>query len=345
MTTGMLQIHGTIDLAQIWPTGRSDADTTKVLLSVGANAVEFRAHASLPFKTTHVLDNAVSKGRARTPVLKKGQFTIRLQGIDAPELHYQPAALSPAEKKGLSSSQLDAFHNADHSYRQVLGASSSKALHDFLATSGKTTIDCRVFTQVDKPDEVFDTYGRFIGDIEVTIAGKKLNVNHWLVEQGWAYPTFYSSMTNDEIDAILALSKTARAKRAPVWKMLSKTIGPFDFTLLEPKRNDLSVIPTDKGAVLFPKLYRRYTNWSARNKAKTTNQRFQQYLASGTNGKPDACFETADFLSNGVHSATPRFFDEFVTAGKTVNFTPDGLVFKEAPSKLVDANGAPIPHF
>ena len=279
MPTGLLQVHGTIDLAQIWPSGRSDADTTKVLLSVGADAVEFRAHSSLSFKTTHVLDNAVSKGRTRTPVLKKGQFTIRLQGIDAPELHYQPAALSPAEKKGLTNSQINAFHDANHPYRQVLGASASKALHDFLGTSGKTTINCRAFTQVDKPDEVFDTYGRFIGDIEVELGGKNVNVNHWLVEHGWAYPTFYSSMTNDEIEALLTLSKTARTKKAPVWKMLSKKVGPFDFKLLEPKKNDLSVIPTDKGSVLFPKLYRRYTNWSARNKAKTTKQTFQKYLA------------------------------------------------------------------
>jgi hypothetical protein len=150
-------------------------------------------------------------------------------------------------------------------------------------------------------------------------------------------------MTNDEINAYIALAKTARSKKLGVWKFVSKTIGPFDFSLLEPKKNDLAVLKTDKGPVLFPKLFRRYTNWSARNKAKVTTQAFQKFLAGGT--KPDICFTAADFLANGVHSATPRRFDEFVVAGKAVKFEPDGLVFKEAPSKLVGPDGKDIMHF
>jgi hypothetical protein len=52
--------------------------------------------------------------------------------------------------------------------------------------------------------------------------------------------------------------------------------------LLEPKKNDLSVLATDKGPVILPKLYRRYTNWSARNKANITSQNFQNFLAAGS---------------------------------------------------------------
>ena len=129
-----------------------------------------------------------------------------------------------------------------------------------------------------------------------------------------------------------------------MWKFLSKTVGPFNFTLLEPKKGDLTVLPADKGPVLFPKLFRRYTNWSARNKAKITKQIFQTFLAGGS--KPDHCFTTADFLANGINSATPRTFDQFVVGGKTVKFEPDGLVFKEATSTLVGADGkTPITHF
>jgi hypothetical protein len=43
-------------------------------------------------------------------------------------------------------------------------------------------------------------------------------------------------MTDDEINTIIALAKTARSKKAPVWKYLAMTIGPFNFKLLEPKR-------------------------------------------------------------------------------------------------------------
>jgi endonuclease YncB( thermonuclease family) len=344
MPAGLLEVQGTIDVSQFWPSGTSDADTTKVILKVGANAIKFRKNENSPSQTTHVFENAKVRGKtgSKEP-LKGGKVTIRLQGIDAPELHYMPAPLSKAEKQGLSQAKLTAYHDVTHSYRQLLGATTTKALHDFLAQGGATTFDCRVFTRIDKPNDAFDTYGRLIGDIEVTKSGQKVNLNHLLVEQGLAFPTFYSSMTNDEINAYLALAKTARSKKLGVWKFLSKTIGPFDFTLLEPKKNDLTVLPTDKGSALFPKLYRRYTSWSARNKAKVIKLTFQKYLNG--NGKPDDCFTTADFLANGVHSATHHGFDEFVVAGKTIKFEPDGLVFSEAASTLVGPDGKPITHF
>ncbi len=345
MVAGLLQMRGSIAIDQFWPTGRSDADTTKILLTVSPNAIEFRKNSSTAFQSTHVFDHAMVKGRTSKPPIKNGQVTIRLQGIDATELHYQPSPLSSAEKNSSNPAKLGAYHSVTHSYRQFLGATATKALRDFLATTGKPALDCQVFTQVDKPGDVFDTYGRLVGDIEATIGGKLVNINQWLVEQGWAFPTFYSSMTNDEINTLLGLGKTARSKKSGVWKYLSKSIGPFNFNLLEPKKNDLSVLATDKGAVILPKLYRRYTNWSARNKAKITSRTFQQFLAAGSNGKPDVCFLTPDFLANGVHSATHRTFDQFVVAGKTTNFAPDGLVFSEAPSALIGPDKKPITLF
>ena len=344
MANGLLEVRGTIDVVQFWPSGRSDADTAKVVLKVGSDAIKFKKHDAAPFQTTHVFDNAIVKGRTSKPPVKNGQVTIRLQGIDAPELHYQPSPLSKSEKKGLSAAKLNDFHLVVHPYRQLLGATTSKALHDFLASTGKATFDCRVFTQVDAPNEVFDTYGRLVGDIEITMNGTPVNLNQWLTEQGWAFPTFYSTMTNDEIITFRDLAKTARSKKRGVWKFLAKTIGPFDFTLREPKKNETSVLATDKGKVLFPKLYRRYTNWSARNKAKITNQTFQKFLA-GSGGKPDDCFEIGDFLANGVNSAMRRTFDEFIEAGKIIKFEPAGLVFGEAPSKLVRPDGTEIQHF
>jgi endonuclease YncB( thermonuclease family) len=345
MPSGMLVVDGSLDVSQFWPAGRSDADTTKVIVKVVANAIKFRKDSSSPFRSTHVFDKAVVVGRTRKPPIKNGQLTIRLQGIDATELHYQPSPLSPAEKKGLSAAKLNAYHLLVHSYRQLLAATATKALHDFLAASGKATLACHVFTQVDHPDEVFDTYGRLVGDIEVKLKGKTVNLNQWLAQQGWAFPTFYSSMTNDEINTFIALAKTARSKKAPVWKYLAMTIGPFNFQLREPKKGDTSVLATDKGPVILPKLYRRYTNWSVRRKAKVTSGNFQTFLAAGSGGRPDGCFETADFLANGVYSATPRTIDQFVVGGKTIKFQPDGLVFQEAPSKLVGANGKPISNF
>jgi endonuclease YncB( thermonuclease family) len=345
MPVGLLEVEGTIEVKQFWPEGRSDADTTKVVVTVAPDAIRFRKNDASPFQPTHVFEGAKVKGRTATAPIKNGKLTIRLQGIDAPELHYQPSPLSTAEKKGLTDAKRQAYHEVTHPYRQFLGATTSKALHDFLGSGGEAAIACRVFTHVDTPNEVFDTYGRLVGDIEVTVGNHKVDINHWLVEQGFAYPTFYSSMNDDEIKAFLALAKSARTKKLPVWKHLAKTIPALDFDLREPKTNETGVLATDKGPVILPKLYRRYTNWSARKKAKVTSQNFQKFLGEGSGGKPDTCYEIADFLANGVHSATPRNFAEFVVGGKTIKFQPDGLVFGEAPSSLVDADGKPIKEF
>ena len=42
-----------------------------------------------------------------------------------------------------------------------------------------------------------------------------MNLNHWLVEQGWAFPTYYTSMTNDVL-AIDKLAKAAQSKKSGV---------------------------------------------------------------------------------------------------------------------------------
>jgi len=344
MVSGLLEVHGTLDVGQFWPTGRSDADTATVTLNA-VDPFRFRKHASAPFKATRVFDNATVSGQTSKPAIKNGKVTIRFEHIDATELHFEPTRLSKKEKAGLSAAKLNDYHLLVHFYRQLLGASAAKALHDLVAGSGSATIACRVVTQVDTPNEVFDTFGRLIGNIEITMNGKMLNLNQWLVEQGWAFPTFYSSATNQEITSFSGLAKTARSQQKGVWKFLSKTVGPFDFNLREPKKNDTGVLTTDKGPVIFPKLYRRYTSWSARNKAKVTNQTFQKFLAAGSNGRPDGCFVTADFLANGVHSAHHRTFDEFVDNGKIVKFEPAGLVFTEKPSILLGPNKQPIDQF
>jgi endonuclease YncB( thermonuclease family) len=335
MPAGLLEVRGTIDVSQFWPSGRSDADTATVMLARAGDPIKFQKDHAAPLRATHVFDDVFVQGRqGRKEAIKNGHVTIRMQGIDAAEQHFQPTALSGAEKENSNQREKDAFHELNHPYRQPLGATSTNELHDFLGKPG-TTFDCRVFTQVDKPSEVFDTFGRLVGDIEIAKDHSTVNLNHWLIEQGWAFPTYYSSMTNEEITAIDALAKSAQSKERGVWKFLSKTVGTFDFDLREPKKNDLSVLANDRGPVLFPKLYRRFTSWSARHKAKVTDMPFQKFLAGGVAGKPDDCFETKDFLANGVHSATRHTFDQFVQSGKTIHFEPGGLVFSEAPSKLV----------
>ena len=89
MATGRLEVRGTVDLTQFWPTGSSDADTTKILVSTQPGAFRFRPRPGAQFQTTNVFDGATVRGRVNKPAIdNQGRITIRLQGLDAPELHY-----------------------------------------------------------------------------------------------------------------------------------------------------------------------------------------------------------------------------------------------------------------
>src|SRR5262245_57677079 len=94
MYSGLLIVNGTIPLNQFWPSGESDGDTVKVKLS-GQDAFQFSPTGDrAELRTTHVFEHATVKGSAKkSPIDKQNRVTIRLQGIDATELHYQPAPI------------------------------------------------------------------------------------------------------------------------------------------------------------------------------------------------------------------------------------------------------------
>lgn len=94
MARGTLIVEGPIDIAQFWPTGSSDADTVKVRLHPGPGAFRFRPRPGTSFKPTRAFDGASIAGRIRRPVVDAtGHVVVRLQGVDAPELHYRPASV------------------------------------------------------------------------------------------------------------------------------------------------------------------------------------------------------------------------------------------------------------
>ena len=49
---GRLTIDGTLNLAQFWPDGESDADTAKVVIDVGPGAVRYQPLGQSPQPTT-----------------------------------------------------------------------------------------------------------------------------------------------------------------------------------------------------------------------------------------------------------------------------------------------------
>ena len=332
---GLLRVTGSLDPIQFWPEGMSDADTAKVLVQTWPNTFQFQPHPGAPFKVTRVFEGAKVKGATtKAPIDPQGRMTIRLQGIDAPELHYAPAR--PGHGAGITGGQRKKFEHLNREYRQHFGESATVALRA-LPPLGGGPLSCVVTTLVEHPNDVFDTYGRFIGDILVRIRGTSQNINVWLAEQGWAFPALYSSMTATEIETFIAATKQGRT-HGRIWKNLRKKIGPFDPSLLYRQAGAQPNPAADVGPVIFPKLFRRQCTWWVYKQSGLTTKNFKGFLAS----RPDALFLTKDFLANGVHSATQRFLHEFLDAAGNFSLRPEEMVFREKPSTLVDANGKRI---
>lgn len=87
-------------------------------------------------------------------------------------------------------------------FRQPFGAGAANALHkhlqSFLGAGPGTVIDATFVTQINTPNEAVDSHGRFVGDILVGTAAAK-SINTWLVENGWALPLVYDSMTDNDL--------------------------------------------------------------------------------------------------------------------------------------------------
>lgn len=342
MAAGLLEVDGSIDIAQFWPVGSSDADTSQMRVDVAGEVFRFRPNDDAPFQVTHALDNARVKGSATYDAIRNGKITVRLQGMDAPELHYRPTAAK--KKADQTKEQHTLYLKWNLEFRQFLAETSTLALAGFFQGIGPGPIQCTVRTAVDTPDEVFDTYGRLVGDIFVRSSGSDVDVNHWIVEHGWAYPAFYSSMSELEITTIVDLANQAFDGGLGVWPHLDDfaRAADFDIDLVFRGKGAAPDPPADVGSVVVPKLFRRLAAYVVNKKAKMISGTFESYLRSKRSS--DSVHLTSEFLSQGPSAAPVHFLDEFVQSG-FVTVWPEELVFREKPSTVVGPGGAPVTSF
>ena len=163
---GTLQIKGQMDLKKFWPSGKSDADTTKLTLNVDKSSFRFQKKTVSAFKIIHDFEGAyLSKGFNKDGTEKKqfiinllkdrktkkvtgSNVTIRLQGIDAPELHYKIyfsdylgnlPAMHPFKQNNKIpdniKKQLDVVNKPE--YRQLFGETATLELNKVLTCLSK----------------------------------------------------------------------------------------------------------------------------------------------------------------------------------------------------------------
>ena len=77
---GLLELRDTLNPAQFWPDGTSDADTLQVAVAESLGGFVYDGRPTRAFAHARIGNKAVVNARALV--------TVRLQGIDAPELHF-----------------------------------------------------------------------------------------------------------------------------------------------------------------------------------------------------------------------------------------------------------------
>lgn len=340
MAIGTLRVRGSVAVDQFWPVSSSDADTTKVKVQLSGAGFEFEPMPGAGFTQTHAFDNAVVvSSNGRTPPVKNNQITVRLQGVDAPELHYRPMA--EKKKADQTATQRAKYLQLNEEYRQPLAESATIALTNQIGTAGQV-VDCLVTSRVDAPNEVFDVYGRFVGDITVRPGTPTaLVLNQWLLSNGWAMPSFYSSMSEDEITTLTALGNNAYFSNLGVWPSYEDSITQANFQLTRiyrrPGATTLPNAAADAGKVINPKLFRRLSTYVINKKAGMVSSSFLTYLRTKT---ADTVHLVDEYITQGPSAATVFHLADLFGSNQVFEPWPEEIVFREKPSRLAGPGGA-----
>jgi len=362
---GLLTIDGVIRLDQFWAKGKSDGDTVKITIPKGVtSAFKFAASPTAKAKIVHAFDTAISSDVSKKALTKNDikfatkvvtqprgkanvgvrQVTIRMQGIDTPELHYKIYDARTIVQIPKANRKVNIEY-----YQRLSGSAALKLRALIAAVSTGDAVPCQFRTRVDTAAEAIDKYGRFVGDIWVTLGGTEINLNDAMLEQGLAVPAFYESMLPHEISAKLAATETGRkvpgrlAKhyRAKVGK-LEKRLKYAPFTA-RAKANPPK-IGSDSGTVIHPKLFRRLCAWTilrdgkAKRKSGPIPSNYEKYLREDQSLKTIQL--TRDFLKRKKAAPKIDFFRFFKT--NTLKLEPQEIVFGEARSDLYTNTGIPI---
>jgi len=329
----IVEFDGAIDLAQFWPTGTSDADTSKVVVRL-AGGIRVRAAAGAGARRTRVYDGAFARvnGR-RVPLIDaRGELVVRLQGVDAPELHARPR---PMKGPGGADWSL-AGRGLVKDYRQAQAETATLRLARHLAglAAGAASVKCRFSSYLrpgEGPASVIDMFGRFVGSLAV---GRGV-LNHWLLKNGLALPALYSGMDLDnEIKPLLAAWE--RGREQGIALHYTPLFGRFDpARVLRPG----GAPQAERAGFIHPKFFRRQVSWYAYRKAGHFKGGFGAFMRlSG-----EQAMLLADVLagqdSARVHALhAPQFMN-----ARGLVVAPEQMVFKESPSSVyVEAGGRAV---
>jgi endonuclease YncB( thermonuclease family) len=329
-----LQISGQINITQFWPDGESDADTTKLIVQVSDKGFRVKLPGAADYVATNAYKQAYLRGvklkdgsfKHNNLINSKGEITVRLQRVDAPELH-----ISPGPIKGKTLSGTGEFKR----YRQRQAETATVALRKLLLSHADASkrIACTFETNLDSrkgPAEALDKYGRFVGDIFMGAGSKRINLNLWLLQQGWVVIALYDSMLLHEIEESLAAAK--QASKSGIRPMYRSKFEPFE--PLEFRGVGASIEDEGKSKYIHPKYYRRYVTWLAHLNAGNIKGSFADFLVQ----RAEEVFKLDEFVAalragKDKPAQTYPLYDKRAD-GDGVSWPPEWYIFMEAPSTV-----------
>jgi endonuclease YncB( thermonuclease family) len=241
-----------------------------------------------------------------------GSVQLRIEGIDALELHYKPT------------------HGGPYSHQpRPLADEARDFLTGFLGLNPVTYAPPKnVRVKPPVPNDgtpgfilarSLEVHGRpvsfvFAGKspapdgtlIDLTVPVAKKSYNYQAVLKGYAYPLFYDTLFGDLREALAGAAGTARSKKRGLWQLDRSTKG-------------LSVTDQaglETNGVIFPKLYRRLTDFLAETTGNLAD--FEAWLKAKSEQVLD--LERMNFMH----------LDNLISVkGKTIKIarTPEHLVF------------------
>lgn len=274
-------------------------------------------------------------------------MALRLQGVDAPELHYKAVPAILLEK--MNTKQRTRWrdweevefrqHGSVHATLLVAGA-----LRLFESSEDIDEIRVHAHSRVSSPGDLFDVYGRFVSDVLVGPPENGTSVNDWMLSQGLALPAFYNSMQPEEIRSALAHFSAGSAMELGVMPSYEDRVLPFDNCLRLPPNNRGQVKASDAvgGRFFDPKLYRRQVHYWVNLHAGILNRgtSFRQYLSTIR----ESWIPLDRFLAGaGEEAALP--LSEMINARGHIVHPTWKAVFVERTATLKDREGRVITAF